>query len=342
MSGAVGAAAQASMLGAAKIIHYGNETQHARWLPPIARGDILPTIAVTERESGGDVLAMRTSAVRDGEDYIINGSKIYVGNSHVADVHGVVARTGGPEAKRSKALSAFLIESDRDGVHLVPYPGALGLHGFSFGEIVFTDCRVPAANRLGAEGHGRDVAYSSSLTYGRPNLAAVALGIQRRLLEETTAYAAAQHRSGRPLADIGVNRDRLGRMQHRLMASQQALYLAADLLDRRPRPPCDAELIHANLACTEGALASANDAMRLHAACGLFTDRPIERLYRDARCLEPPAGTTDIQLLRLSEFALGIERWQWSQLVAGADEPSENTAGTDAQGADAGAGNAPA
>jgi alkylation response protein AidB-like acyl-CoA dehydrogenase len=315
-SGAVGAAAQASMLGVAKILHYGNETQRARWLPGIAGGDILPTIAVTERESGGHVLDMRTSAIRDGEDYIINGSKIFVGNSHVADVHGVVARTGGPGSTASQALSAFLIEADRDGVRLVPHLPAVGLHGFSFGEIVFDDCRVPAVNRLGAEGDGRDVAYSSSVTYGRANLAAVALGLQRRLLEETAAYAARQHRSGRPLADLGVNRQRLGWMQSRLMTSRLALYHAADLLDRRL--PCDAELINANLLCTEGALASANDAMRVHAACGLFPDRPIERYMRDAQCLEPPAGTSDIQLLRLSEFALGVERWQWSQRVAGA------------------------
>jgi alkylation response protein AidB-like acyl-CoA dehydrogenase len=311
VSAAVGAAAQASMLGAAKIIHFGNDLQRRSWLPAIARGACLPTIAVTEHASGGDVLDMRTTAVRDGEDYIVNGRKTYVGNSHIGDLHGVVARTGGTG---SKALSAFLVESTRPGLSVAPHRPAMGLHGFSFGEIIFTDCRIPAANRLGAEGDGLAVAYSSSVLYGRPNLAAVALGIHRAVLEETTAYAAGQRRSGKPLADVGVNKQRLGQIKSGEMTARLCLYQAAYLLDRGL--PCDAELFNAKVKGAQLLEQSASDAMKVHGACGLFPDRPIERLFRDTQHIFAPAGTSDIQLLRLGDIALGTEDRQWSHRFA--------------------------
>lgn len=311
ISAAIGAAAQASILGTAKIIHYGDGVQQDTWLPLIARGDCLPTIAVTERESGGNVLDMRTSAVRDSGDYILNGHKIYVGNAHVGTLHGVIARTGGHD---SKALSAFLVEANSPGVHLVPHSPTLGLHGFSFGEIVFTDCRIPAANRLGSEGDGLAVAYSSSILYGRSNLAAVALGLHRAVLEETAAYASTQHRYGQPLADLGVITDRIGWIKSRVMTAELVLYQAAHLLDLGA--PCDAELMNANLVGTESLLQSTDAAMKVHAACGLFPDRPVERYWRDAQHLWAPAGTSDIQLRRLCAFALGREHRNWSQRLA--------------------------
>jgi alkylation response protein AidB-like acyl-CoA dehydrogenase len=310
VSGAMGAMVQASQLGVAKIIHFGNETQKKTWLPAISSGECLPTIAVTESESGGHVLGMSASAIRDGDEYILNGRKVHVGNSHVGDVHGVVARTGAD----SKGLSAFLVESHRPGVSLAPHRPALGLHGFSFGEIIFDNCRVPAANRLGAEGDGLAVAYSSSILYGRPNLAAVALGIQQTLLEKTTAYVAEQRRYGKPLAELPTIKARLGRLQSRLMTARLALYHAVHLLDAGL--PCDPELINAKYINIESALDSARTAMEVHAACGLFPERTIERCLRDVHHLFAPAGTSDIQLLRLSEVALSTETRQWSQRFA--------------------------
>lgn len=310
VSGAMGAMVQASQLGVAKIIHFGNETQKKTWLPAISSGDCLPTIAVTEPESGGHVLGMSASAVRAGDEYVLNGRKVHVGNSHVGDLHGVVARTG----TGSRGLSAFLVESHRPGVSLAPHRPALGLHGFSFGEIIFDNCRVPVANRLGAEGDGLAVAYSSSILYGRPNLAAVALGIHQALLEKTTAYAAEQHRYGRPLAELPTIKARVGQMQSRLMTARLALYHAVHLLDAGL--PCDPELINAKYINIESALDSARTAMEVHAACGLFPERTIERCLRDVHHLFAPAGTSDIQLLRLSEVALGTETRQWSQRFA--------------------------
>lgn len=306
ISGAMGAMVQASQLGVAKILHFGNEQKNT-WLPAIAAGTCLPTIAVTEHESGGHVLGMSASAVRVGDDYVLNGRKVYVGNSHVGDLHGVVVRTGdGP-----RGLSAFLVESDRPGLSLGRHRRSMGLHGFSFGELIFEDCSVPAANMIGAEGGGLNVAYSSSVLYGRPNLTAVALGIHRALVEETVAFSRQRQRYGKPLGELPNIKLKLGQMQSRLMTCRLAAYHAAHLLDRGL--PCDAELMNAKLINVEQALDSGRNAMEIHAACGLFTDRPIERFLRDAFHIFAPAGTSDIQLLRLGEVALGVQKGQWSQ-----------------------------
>lgn len=333
VSGAMGAMVQASQLGVAKIVHFGNAEQKATWLPAIAAGDCLPTIAVTESGSGGHVLGMTASAVRDGDDYILNGRKVYVGNSHVGDLHGVVVRTG----PGSGGLSAFLVEANRPGFSLGPHRVAMGLHGFSFGELIFDNCRVPASNRLGAEGDGLAVAYSSSVLYGRPNLTAVSLGIHRALCEETTAFAVKQDRYGKPLSELPSIKLKLGQMQSRMMTTRLAAYHAVHLLDQGL--PCDAELMNAKLINVEYALDSARNAMEVHGACGLYTDRPIERLLRDAHHIFAPAGTSDIQLLRLGEVALGASRGQWSarlaDAVGGAVDDSMDSAVEDAVALDA-------
>ncbi|GAB3970528.1 acyl-CoA dehydrogenase family protein [Streptomyces sparsus] len=307
VSGAMGAMVQASQLGVAKIIHFGNEEQKKHWLPAVAAGDCLPTIAVTEPESGGHVLGMTGSAVRDGDDYVLNGSKVYVGNSHVGDLHGVVMRTG----PGSGGLSAFLVESDRPGFSLGAQQPAMGLHGFSFGELRFDNCRVPAANRLGREGEGLAVAYSSSVLYGRANLTAVSLGIHQAILDETTLFCTERRRYDAPLGQLGSVKMKLGQIQSRLMTARLAAYHAVHLLDNGE--PCDAELMNAKLVNVEYALDSARDAMEIHAAAGLFTDRPVERYLRDAHHIFAPAGTSDVQRLRLGEVALGTAKGEWSQ-----------------------------
>ncbi|WP_326725516.1 acyl-CoA dehydrogenase family protein [Streptomyces sp. NBC_00243] len=310
VSGAMGAMVQASQLGVAKIVHFGSERQKRQWLPRIAAGECLPTIATTEPESGGHVLGMSTTAVRDGDDYVLNGRKVFVGNSHVGDVHGVVLRTG----EGSKGLSAFLVEADRPGFSLAEQQPAMGLHGFSFGELIFDNCRVPAANLLGEEGQGLAVAYSSSILYGRPNLTAVSLGIHQAVFEETTALCIERERYGEPLGKLTNIKLKLGRIQHRLMQARLAAYHAVHLLDRGQ--PCDPELMSAKLFNVEAAIDSARDGMEIHAASGLFTDRPVERYLRDAHHIYAPAGTSDIQLLRLGEIALGTAKGQWSERLA--------------------------
>jgi alkylation response protein AidB-like acyl-CoA dehydrogenase len=310
VSGAMGAMAQASQLGVAKILHFGTETQKHRWLPAVGTGECLPTIAVTEPGSGGHVLGGSATAYRDGDHYVLNGRKVFVGNSHIGDLHGVVARTG----PGSRGLSGFLVESTTPGFYLPEHPTAMGLHGFSFGELVFEDCRVPAENLLGAEGDGLSVAYSSSILYGRPNLTAVSLGIHQAIVDETVEFAMEHHRYGEPLCELPTVKQKLGQLKSDLMTARLLAYHAAHLLDQGL--PCDAELMNAKLANVELSLNATRTAMEVHAAYGLSADRKLERLVRDAHHIYAPAGTSDVQRLRLAEIALGRSRNQWSLLLA--------------------------
>lgn len=318
VSGAAGAALQASQLGVAKLLHFGSERQKDRWLPAISRGDCLPTIAVTEAESGGHVMGMSAHARRDGADFVLNGRKSFVGNSHIGDLHGVVVRA----EEGSHGLSAFVVEAGRPGLTLGEHRPAMGLHGFSFGELVFHDCRIPAENLIGREGEGLAVAYSSSILYGRLNLAAVALGIHRALVEDTARFLAEQHRYGQPLGALGAVQQKLGAMQSRLMTARLTLYHAAHLLDQGV--PCDPHLINAKLVNVELTLDSARTAMEIHGATGLFPHRGIERYLRDAYHLFAPAGTSDVQRLRLAEAALGrCKGEQWSLRFAAGRQGGE-------------------
>ncbi|MDQ3576944.1 MAG: acyl-CoA dehydrogenase, partial [Actinomycetota bacterium] len=258
----------------------------------------------------GHVAGMSATAKRVGDEYILNGRKVFVGNSHVGDLHGVVVRTG----PGSKGMSAFLVESTAPGFSLDAHQPAMGLHGFSFGELTFDDCRVPAENLLGAEGDGLAVAYSSSVLYGRPNLTAVSLGIHQALTERTVQFAKEHRRYGKPLSELPTVKQKLGQMQSQLMTSRLAAYHAAHLLDQGI--PCDAELINAKLLNVESTLDSARTAMEVHAAYGLDPGRDIERFFRDANHIYAPAGTSDVQRLRLAEVALGTYQDQWSARFA--------------------------
>jgi alkylation response protein AidB-like acyl-CoA dehydrogenase len=312
VSGAMGAMAQASMLGVAKILHFGTEEQKWRFLPAIAAGNCLPTIAVTEKASGGHVLGMTSAARREGDEYVLNGRKVFVGNSHVGHLHGVVVRTG----PGSRGLSAFLVESERPGVYLGEHRPTMGLNGFSFGEIIFDNCRIPAANRLGAEGDGLSVAYSSSILYGRLNLGAVSLGIHQAILEETLQFVGNRRNGDRELSKESAVQQKLGQMNAALMTARVLAYHASCMLDEGI--PCDAYLMNAKLQNVELSLDSARTAMEVHAAHGLSARGRLERFVRDAFHIYAPAGTSDIQRLRLAEAALQTtpRRLDWSELLA--------------------------
>lgn len=310
VSGAVAAAVQASQLGTAKLLHFGSQEQKTRWLPRIAAGDCLPTIAVTEPGSGGHVLGMQATAVRDGDEYVLNGRKVFVGNSHIGDVHGVVARTG----PGSDGLLALLVEAGTPGLRLGDLRTSIGLRGFSFGELIFENCRVPVAHRVGGVGDGLAVAYSSSVLYGRLQLTGVALGIHRAVLDATCRYVTNQQRYGKPLSALPTVQLTLGRMQARLLTSETLAYQAAHLLDRGR--PGDAAAMTAKAVGTESAITSARDAIDVLGAEGLHTDAGIERHLRDSLSLIAPAGTTDIQHLRLAQTALGTAHPDWSHGLA--------------------------
>ncbi|MFI6286143.1 acyl-CoA dehydrogenase family protein [Streptomyces sp. NPDC051018] len=308
-SAAAGAIAQASMLGAAGLIYLGTAEQKAEWLPAVANGTVLPTIAVTEEESGGHVLGMRSTARRVSKKWWeITGRKVHIGNSHVGHVHTVVARTGdGPNG-----LTAFLVEHDRPGLTLPEHRPAMGLRGFSMGELHLDRVRVPAANILGGIGGGLTYAYSSSILYGRPNLTAVALGTIDAALHDTTVFARERRRYGKPLADLPGVRSKVARMEAIARTARLAAYHAVRRLDLGEA--CDMNLIHAKLTAVTSAIDTTRLALDVHGAAGLRL--PVARYYRDAPCLVPPAGTSDIQLHRLAEHVLGPRRPDWSATFA--------------------------
>jgi acyl-CoA dehydrogenase len=241
---------------------------------------------------------------------VLNGRKCFVGNSHIGHVHGVVTRTG----PGSRGLSAFLVESDRPGLRLGTRGTPAGLHGFSYGELIFEDCRVPAANRIGSEGQGLDVAYSSSTLYGRPNLTAVALGIHQAVVDDTVRFCRERELYGEPLAKLPTIAVKLGEMQSRLMAARLAAYYAVHLLDRGDS--CDAELMNAKLINTESALTSARTALEILAGHGCQCEHNIERYLRDVIHTFPAAGTSDVQRLRLAQVALGEYPAGWSERLS--------------------------
>ncbi len=311
VSGAMGAAVQASLIPVAMIINYGSEEQKTRWLPPIAAGTCLPTIAVTEKVSGSQITGIRGRARRKRGGWLLSAEKTHVGNSHVADLHCVVVRSGPGRG----GLSAFLVESQRPGVLVRPQVPAMGLNGFSFGTVVLDEVWVPEDNLLGAVGEGEDAADSSSVLYGRANLAAVSLGVHRATVEEAMRFAEKTERYGRPLNRLSTVEQRLGQMLANLEAAGVLAYTAADMLDRGLA--CDSPLMAAKLMNYELAVESARLAMEVHAACGVFADRPLERFFRDAHLIFAPAGTSDVQRLRLARLARGATaQGQWSERFA--------------------------
>ncbi|MFJ1562433.1 acyl-CoA dehydrogenase family protein [Streptomyces mirabilis] len=313
-SGAASAILQASQLPVSMIIHFGRDEQKALLLPQVACGKVLLSIAVTDSKSGGHVLGMQTTAHRDGDDWIIDGSKLYIGNSHLAHVHCVVARTAPAGITGSRTLTAFLVERDRPGLTVEPHRPALGLHGFSFGRLTFDGVRIPSANVIGDVGSGKDIAYSSSILYGRPNLAAVSLGLHEAIVETSVDYLRTTKRPGGLLSEQPVLRDRLGRMVARLRAARDLAHRAADMLDQGQA--CDIDLINSKNKGHEWAVKSGQDAMEMHGARALQTDYPLQRLWRDAQCIYAPAGTGEIQRLRLAASALDESPVEWSTQLA--------------------------
>ncbi|MGW4289588.1 acyl-CoA dehydrogenase family protein [Streptomyces sp. NPDC004673] len=314
VSAASAAILQATHIPVGALLNWATHEQKVRWLPPVADGSGLLTIAVTEPEAGGHIGGMETMAVRDGTDWVLNGSKIHIGNSHLASAHLVIARTAPPKVRASEALTAFLVESGSEGLTVQPHRPAIGLHGFSAGRLVLADVRVPEDNIIGEIGQGMDVAQSSSILYGRPNIAAVSLGVHDAVMETTTAFLQTRQRYAGSLTDIPAVHQRIGAMESHLRAARDLAYLAVHLLDHGVA--CDHELINSKLLGHRYAAQSAQDAMELHGAQGLDGSGLIQRLLRDIQCTYAPAGTGMFQLVRLADEALGIAPVQWSERLA--------------------------
>ncbi|MEU0305822.1 acyl-CoA dehydrogenase family protein [Streptomyces cyaneofuscatus] len=314
VSAAAAAILQATQIPVGALLNFATAEQQARWLPGVADGSLLLSIAVTEPAVGGHIGGIETTAERTGNQWVITGTKAHIGNSHLAGAHLVLARTAEAGVRTSKALTAFMVESDRPGLAVAGHRPGLGLHGFSVGHLDLDHVRVPAENIVGEIGQGLSVAQSSSILYGRPNLAAVSLGIHEAVVATTTARLKARSRYRGSLSDLPVLRDRIGDMEARLRAGRILAYQSVHLLDQGLS--CDADLINAKYLGHQWAMKSAQDAMELHGAQALDRDYILQRLWRDIQHTYPPAGTGEVQRIRLADAAFEEDHIQWSERLA--------------------------
>ncbi|WP_405388073.1 acyl-CoA dehydrogenase [Streptomyces sp. NBC_01102] len=314
VSAAAAAILQATLIPVGALLHFATHDQKGRWLPQVADGSLLLSIAVTEPTAGGHLGGIETTAERAGNQWVITGSKVHIGNSHLAGAHLVLARTAEAGVRTSQALTAFIVESDRHGLSVSDHRPGLGLHGFSAGRLDLDHVRVPADNVVGEIGQGLSVAQSSSILYGRPNLAAVSLGIHEAVVATTTARLKARPRYRGALSDLSVLRDRIGDMEARLRAARILAYQSVHLLDQGLS--CDTDLVNAKYLGHQWAMTSAQDAMELHGAHALDHDYVLQRLWRDIQHTYPPAGTGEVQRIRLADAALDEDHIQWSERLA--------------------------
>ncbi|MER6847691.1 acyl-CoA dehydrogenase family protein [Streptomyces flaveolus] len=314
VSAAAAAILQATLIPVGALLHFATYEQKGRWLPRVADGSLLLSIAVTEPRAGGHIGGIKTTADRSGGQWVLTGSKIHIGNSHLAGAHLVIARTAETGVRASQALTAFIVEADRPGLSVTDHRPGLGLHGFSASRLDLDHVRVLEDNVVGEIGQGLAVAQSSSILYGRPNLAAISLGIHEAVVATTTAHLKTRDRYQGTLSDLPVLRDRIGDMEARLRAGRILAYQAVHLLDQGL--PCDADLINAKYLGHQWAMQSTQDAMELHGAQALDGDYVLQHLWRDIQHTYPPAGTGEIQRIRLADAAFDEDHIQWSERLA--------------------------
>jgi alkylation response protein AidB-like acyl-CoA dehydrogenase len=283
-------------LGQAPVIYYGSEEQKKKWLPSLASGEKLSTLAVTEPVGGSDVMSIQTTAKKDGNNYILNGNKCFITNAHIADLCGMFAKTG------EKEFSVFMVEKDTPGYRLGKEENTLGLRGGTVGEIFLDKCKVPKENLIGKEGDGLRIALSSISNVGRPGLAAAGLGIARRCLEEGAKYANERMAYGKPIGELQGVQWLLTDIYMDYQISRSTSYYAAWLRDQGAR--CDAENSMAKFWGTGGAARCAHNLMQILGGYGVMNEFVPQRLLRDAETLIPAAGTLQIMKLVMARAAL--------------------------------------
>ncbi|ANC79012.1 acyl-CoA dehydrogenase [Fictibacillus phosphorivorans] len=287
-------------VGTNPILYFGNEEQKRKYIPKLASGEYLGAFGLTEPSSGSDAASLKTRAVKKGDHYILNGSKIFITNAGEADVYIVFASTA-PD-KGSYGISAFIVDKDTPGFSVGKKEKKMGLNGSNTCEIVFEDARVPAENLLGKEGEGFKIAMSN-LDVGRIGIAAQSLGIAEAALEFATNYAKERKQFGKP---IGANQGlgfKLADMATAVEAAKLLTYRAADL--KTNNLSCGKEASMAKLFASETAMKSAIEAVQVYGGYGYTKEYPVERLFRDAKVCQIYEGTSEIQRMVLSKHLLG-------------------------------------
>jgi len=282
------------------ILGYGTEEQKQDRLRKIATGESLGCFGLTEPDTGSDAGNLKTRAVRDGDDYVIDGQKIFITNGTWADVCLLFARTGGPGPK---GVSAFLVPTSTQGFESREIHGKLGLRGQATSEIFLTGVRVPATARLGEEGQGFTIAMNS-LDKGRVSVGAGCVGIIQGCLEATVAYSKERQQFGRPLASFQMIQDMIAEMSVDADAARLLVWRAADLIERGE--PFGVEASKAKYFASEAAVRVANLAIQAFGGYGYVDEYPVQKYMRDARVMTLYEGTSQIQKLLIGRAETGV------------------------------------
>jgi alkylation response protein AidB-like acyl-CoA dehydrogenase len=293
-------------LGSLGIKLAGNEEQKQRFLPRLASGEWLPAYALTEPGSGSDSAAMRTTARRDGEEYVLDGGKRFITNAGVASVYVVFAKTDLDAGHAG--ISAFVVEADTPGFEVGRIEPKMGIKGSTTGEIFFNGCRVPAANLLGEEGEGFRIAMRI-LDRSRPGIGAQGLGLAQGATDYALEYARLRETMGKPIAEHQLIAGMLADMETRCEAARGLLYKVGQLIDADEDGPELTKLsAMAKLYCTDVAMDVTTDAVQILGGYGYISEYPVERMMRDAKITQIYEGTNQIQRLVIAREMLKEDR----------------------------------
>jgi alkylation response protein AidB-like acyl-CoA dehydrogenase len=287
-------------LAAKSIAAYGTPQQRAEWLPRLCSGAALGCFALTEPGSGSDAAALTTRAVRDGGDWLLTGTKMFITNGTLAEVAVVLARSGGPG---HRGITAFLVPTDSPGLTRRTIHGKLGLRGQATAELVLDGVRVPDSARLGEEGGGFRLALST-LAKGRMSVAAGCVGIAQGCLDAAVGYAGQRTQFGKPIAGHQLVQQLLAEIAVDTSAARLLVWQVADLIDRGE--PFATEASMAKLFASEAAVRAANNAVQVFGGYGYIDEFPVGKYLRDARVATLYEGTSQIQQLLIGRALTGV------------------------------------
>jgi alkylation response protein AidB-like acyl-CoA dehydrogenase len=289
---------QVFALGIEPIIKFGTEEQKKKYLPGLATGERLATVAVTEPTGGSDPKGCRTVYGKDGDGYIITGRKCFITNSHIADTITVLA----VDEENPEAFSTFIVEGGMGGFRPTHEEHKVGMRGCNTGELVFEECRVPGENLLGPEGKGMRVAMAAISDVGRGGMVGCALGLHAACLEAAVKFANERILYGRPISKLQTIQNKLAEMKIDLEAGRLLGYRAAAMQDKGMR--AGNEFAVAKYFTTEAAQKAAKMAVDIHGGYGCMEEFAVTRYLRDAFVLGPSAGTSDIMKVIIARWVL--------------------------------------
>jgi alkylation response protein AidB-like acyl-CoA dehydrogenase len=281
------------------VLQFGTDEQKAEFLAPIARGEKLGCFGLTEPGAGSDAAALRTTAVRDGDDYVLNGNKVFITNGTDADI-ALIFATVAPEL-RHKGITAFLVHADTPGYSHGTHEYKLGVNASGTTELAFEEMRVPASARLGEEGDGFRIAMAT-LDGGRVGIAAQAVGVAQGAFEEAKSYAQEREQFGKPLSAFQAIQFYLADMSTEIDAARLLTWKAAWRKDLGKRYTLEAA--QAKLYASEMAQRVTTKALQVHGGYGYTRDYPVERFFRDARITEIYEGTSEVQKMVIADWVL--------------------------------------